>query len=227
MNKNLIFTTIAIITAMTATAQAVPIDIQEALHPVIYPFTIDPKTANAKYNDLGTHMPLTEEYGFVIIPPSAYRQKEDHNGSLGIIVSHQPGDTYSACEVRCARCLYEYKQHNKMTPMESHVPNHVLGFFECKHCGAQLGSFVFMGTTSLDHYEYQDIHVLANEDYFVEQIKDEYGYLKELRITNNTYMIERLEHEEEERKRDKSRDKINILELHRSLMTRSPAEKFK
>ena len=99
MNKNLIFTTVAIITAMSATAQAVPIDIQEALHPVIYPFTIDPKTANAKYNDVGTHMPLTEEYGFVIIPPSAYRQKEDHNGSLGIIVSHQPGDTYSACEV--------------------------------------------------------------------------------------------------------------------------------
>lgn len=200
MRRKFILVAVAIIAALTADAQAIPWEIEEELHPIIYPFTIDPKTANAKYNDVGTHMPLTEEYGFVIIPPSAYRQKEDHSGSLGILVAHQLGDTYSACELRCARCLYEYKQRNKMTPMESMSPGKVLGFFECKHCGAQLGSFVFQGTSGLDHYEYQDIHVLANECYVVEKIRDDYGYIKELRITNPINMIEHLERTPKSRK---------------------------
>lgn len=195
MNKKIILSAVTIMATLIAEAQAIPWEIEEELHPVIYPFTVNPKTANEKYNDVGTHMPLTEEYGFVIIPPSAYRQKEDHGGSLGIIVTHLPGDRYSACEVRCARCLYEYKQHNKMTPMKSISPGRVLGFFECKHCGAQLGSFVYTGSTCLDHYEYQSIHVLGNESYYVEEIMDDYGYLKELRITNSMNMIEHLERE--------------------------------
>lgn len=221
MSKKIILTAVTIMTTLVAEAQAVPCEIQEELHPVIYPFAIDPKTANAKYNDVGTHMPLTEEYGFVIIPPSAYRQKEGHDGSLGIIVSHQPGDTYSACEVRCVRCLYEYKQRNKMTPMKSISPGKVLGFFECKHCGAQLGSFVFMGTTGLDHYEYQDIHILANEGYVVERIMDDYGYIKELRITNSINMIEHLERCPDNHKKP---EKINLRDL---FSVYSPFDEFR
>ncbi len=65
---------IGIVSSLSAMGQS--IERQEELHPVIYPFTIDVKTANQKFNDVGTHAPLTEEYGFVIIPPSAYQQKE-------------------------------------------------------------------------------------------------------------------------------------------------------
>lgn len=222
MTKNIIFTAVIFMTAISASAQAIPWQIEEALHPIIYPFTIDPKTVNAKYNDVGTHAPLSEEYGFVIIPPSEYRQKEGHDGSLGIIVSHQPGDTYSACEIRCARCLYEYKQNNKMTPIKPSFPGHVCGFFECKHCGAQLGSFVLQGTTGLDHYEYQDIHVLGNENYVVEQIMDDYGYIKELRITNSINMIEHLDHCPDNHKMP---EKINIRELFPEYSR--PADEFR
>lgn len=178
----------------------VPVEVMEELHPVIYPFTINIKTANAQFNDVDKHDPLTEEYGFVIIPSSAYKQKEGQDGSLGILVAHLPGDRYTACELRCARCLYEYKQHNLMTPMKSISPGKVLGFFECKHCGVQLDGAVYTGNTCLSHHEFQGTQILNQEGYVVEPIKNEYGYIKELRITNSVPMIRYIENAETRQK---------------------------
>lgn len=183
-NYRIISTALALLSSIIILAQNIPSEIREKLHPVIYPFTIDPKTASEKYNDVARHTPLSEEYGFVIIPPSAYRQKADHGGSLGILVAHLPGDRYVACELRCARCLYEYRQHNEMTPMKSISPGKVLGFFECKKCGVQLDGVVYTGNTCLSHHEYQETTILTQEGYVVEIIRDEYGYIKELRIAN-------------------------------------------
>ena len=195
MKRSIILATLTLIFTLVTSAQNVPWQITEKLHPIIYPFKIDPKTANAKFNDEGKHSLLTEEYGYVIIPPSAYRQKEDHNGSMGLLVAHLPGDRYCVCELRCARCLYEYKKHNKLTPMKSITPGQVLGFFECKHCGVQLGCFVFTGGTNLDHTGYEGVGIINQESYIVETIKDDYGFIKELRITNPTFMLEHLDRE--------------------------------
>ena len=74
MKRSIILAVLTLIFTLVTSAQNVPWQITEKLHPIIYPFTIDPKTANTKFNDEGTHYPLTEEYGYVIIPPSAYRQ---------------------------------------------------------------------------------------------------------------------------------------------------------
>ncbi len=184
-------TLIAILMSLSVMGQS--IEREEELHPVIYPFTLDIKTANQKFNDVGTHAPLTEEYGFVIIPPSAYRQKDDQGGSLGMIVAHHPGDTYAACELRCARCLYYEDLIKKMTPMKSSRPGKVLCFFECKHCEAQIGSFVFTGNTCLDHCEYHGLRVINQEGYSVEPIENKYGEIVSLRITNPTPILLRLD----------------------------------
>lgn len=197
MNRNIILTAMALTMAQAAQAQDVPWQVSERLHPIIYPFTISPKTANKQFNDVGGHMPLTEEYGYVIIQPSAYRQKEGHDGSLGIIVGHIPGDMYIACEVRCAYCLYADQKCNKMTPMKSTSPGKVLSMFECRKCGAQLASAMFTGNTGLD-YKYEGTHIINQECYVVEPIYNDFGFLKELRITNPTFMIEHMENEDGE-----------------------------
>lgn len=199
MNKYRILTTLTTL-LISCSSHAQSVEFLEMRHPIIYPFTIDPKTANHKYNDEGTHTPITEEYGFVIIPPSTYRQMETRGGSLGIIVAHHPGDRYGACELRCARCLYEYRQCNKMTPMKSMQAGRVLGFFECKHCKAQIGSFVYTGNLCLDHYEYKGTYIITQECYVVEEIKDDSGKIISLRITNPVPLIESLKKAEQSKK---------------------------
>lgn len=194
-----IFTLLALLYVTALNAQ-VPVEKMEELQPIIYPFTFDIKTANEKFNDKTGHYPLTEEYGFVIIPSTAYRQKEDQGGSLGILVAHLPGDRYIACELRCARCLYEYQKKNKLTHQTSSISRYGTGIFECKHCGVQLDGAVYTGNTCLSHHEYQGTQILNQEGYVVEPVKNEYGYIKELRITNPEPMIRYIENAETRQK---------------------------
>lgn len=182
---------------------AVSPDMADKLHPVIYPFTINPKTVNKDFNDLGTHTPLTEDYGYVLIPASAYRQKEDRGGSLGIIVAHTPGDHYSACELRCARCLYEFKKQSKMKPIKSISPGKVLGFLECPSCGAQMGSFVFTGSPTLDAYDNRGRGIISQETYCINYIRDEHDEIIELRICNSPGLLQVLENESKSKPRRK------------------------
>lgn len=152
----------------------------EESHPIIVPFEVPLRRINQQLKDIG-HRPVYEVNGYVIIPPTMYKQTR--GGSCGIMIAFTDYEHFVAADLRCPNC---YRNYGKTITMKLGIHG---GKYTptCPECSAQVMAFVFSGSRTLNAYDFGMDDPEHLDGYMVEVKKNDKGETI-LRISNPTFL---------------------------------------